>query len=135
MSSKMSSKELAKQVRDFRVGESATDSAIFDFLLSLNTPRSLAVWLLYKHGEHQQLVDLEVDPLHYDLAERFRDDYVATSFLSKANFLRLDVSKKTSSNGKVLKIRGPMSCDELSFYVTSFGPVKKRDELLAAKRS
>lgn len=63
--------------------------AIQDILACLNTPRSLAVWLLFKNDEHDQLVDLKIDPGQYIDAEKFRDDYLATELLSKATFLKL----------------------------------------------
>lgn len=65
-----------------------TTDTILDFLQSLDTPRSLSVWLLYKNKEHKQLLDLDIDPLSYLNDFSFRDDYAATCFLSKAKFLR-----------------------------------------------
>lgn len=60
---------------------------------AIDTPRSLAVSILFRSGEHRQLVDLGFDPLHYrhdvlvDSSAKFRNDYLATEFLSKAKFL------------------------------------------------
>ncbi len=90
MTSQTSSRELAQLAFKYRAAASVTDSSINDFLSALDTPRSLAVWLLYNNQEHEQLVDLGVDPLHYEDGARFRDDYIATEFLSKSNFLKLD---------------------------------------------
>lgn len=103
MSIKSDNNLLAKQVRQFRVCSSVTDSAIRHFFSALDTPRSLAAWLLYESGDHQQLVELEVNPLHYNDAEKFRDDYVATNFLAKADFLKLDISKKDAAMVKFHK--------------------------------
>lgn len=97
MTSKMPGTELAKLARDFRATASATDSAIFDFLSALDCPRSLAVWLLYKNKEHQQLVDMGIRPEWYNNSERFRTAYAATEFLSKSDFLKLDVNKKDAA--------------------------------------
>jgi hypothetical protein len=94
MSSKMRNSELIKLARTFRVPAPATGQAIFDYLSSLDCPRSLAVWLLYDSGEHMQLVDLDCHPNGYDSPFRFRDAYAATTFLSKANFLKLDLDCK-----------------------------------------
>jgi len=94
MSSKRRNSELVKLARTTRVDSSVTDEAIYDFLSSLDCPRSLAVWLLYESGEHQQLVDMDVFPGDYNCRFRFRDAYTATSFLSKASFFKLAVSKK-----------------------------------------
>jgi len=100
MPSKRQSAELVKLARTFRVPSSVTDAAIYDFLQSLDCPRSLAVWLLYSNAEHQQLVDLDIDPMHYISATGFRDAYAATMFLGKSNFLKLDVSKKDAAYKK-----------------------------------
>lgn len=100
MSSKMHNGELVKLAKTFRVAESETDLVIFDFFSALDTPRSLACWILYNNQEYQQLVELEVLPKHYDSPFRFRDDYAATHFLSKSSFLKLDVSKKAKALSK-----------------------------------
>ncbi len=100
MSSKRRNSELVKLARTTRVDSSATDEAIFDFLSSLDCPRSLTVWLLYKNKEYQQLVDLDISPGSYFCKFQFRDAYTATSFLSKASFFKLDVSKKDQAYKK-----------------------------------
>jgi hypothetical protein len=89
MSTKQRGKQFLKGLRTFRVTDDITSSAIKHFLMSLDCPRSLAVWLLYENGEHEQLVDLEINPLDYTV-DTFRDAYVATEFLSKSKFLKLD---------------------------------------------
>jgi hypothetical protein len=94
MSSKRRNAELVKLARTFRVTSSVTDEAVLDYLSALDCPRSLTVWLLYKNGEHQQLVDLDIEPEDYDTVQRFRDAYDAWAFLSKSDFLKLDISKK-----------------------------------------
>jgi len=45
---------------------------------------------MFKYEEHDQLVELTIDPSKYICSEKFRDDYLATEFLSKADFLSLD---------------------------------------------
>lgn len=94
LSSMKHGSELIKLARTYRVPLSATDTAIFDFLSSLNTPKSLAVWLLYFHGEHQQLVDIDINPSDYIDFQDFQNSYSAWAFLSKSSFLKIDVSKK-----------------------------------------
>lgn len=100
MTSQKPSRGLVQLALNYRAGVSVTDDTIFDFLSALDTPRSLSCWLLYSNMEHQQLVDLDVQPLHYNDGARFRDDYVATEFLSKAKFLKLDVSKESAAMSK-----------------------------------
>ena len=98
--SKMHKGQILKTAHEFRAAMSVTDTAIFDFLLALDTPRSLTVWLLYSNKEHQQLVDLKVSPSHYCSVTKFRDDYQATEFLSKSDFLKLEVSKSDAAFAK-----------------------------------
>lgn len=103
MSFKRRNRELAVAARNYRVGTSVTDEAIFNTLQALDCPRSLTVWLLYKSGEHQQLADLGFDPGAYETFTRFRDAYHATHFLSKSDFLKLDVSKEQAAFDKFFK--------------------------------
>lgn len=100
MSSKKRNTELVKLAQTYHVAKSDTDTSIFDFLSALDCPKSLAVWLLYTNGEHQQLVDLDIDPLDYNDPWGFRDAYAAYCFLSKADFFKLAVSKKQAAYKK-----------------------------------
>jgi hypothetical protein len=102
MKTQSHSSQLAQLLRS-RVSSSATDDAISSFLHDLDTPRSLTVWLLYSLKEHDQLVSLDIDPLDYSDANRFRLDYIATHFLSKADFLDTSVSKKKAAMDKFYK--------------------------------
>lgn len=90
MSSKSHSLNLVKQVKAIRVGASETDDAIYNFLLSLDCPRSLSIWLLYSNKEYVQLIEMtggNTDPYQFNSVKDFRDAYTATQFLSKAEFL------------------------------------------------
>ena len=93
MKTEFSHAQALKDARDFRVPQQTTDVTIFQLLLSIDSPRSLAVWLLYKNNEHKQLLDLEIQPENYANAQLFRDDYVATLLLSKAVFLNTGYDK------------------------------------------
>jgi hypothetical protein len=90
---KHSVSEAIKLARRMRYPRHKTDEAVRLFLEGIDTPRSLAVWILYRYGEHQQLVDLECDPNLYLDRFRFRSDYAATELLSKSDFLKLDVDR------------------------------------------
>jgi len=89
MSSKKDGSNFLKGVGVFRVPLDATSEAIEDVLQSLDCPRALTVWLLYKSGEHEQLASLKTVVAHYRNVESFRDAYCATKLVSKATFLRL----------------------------------------------
>lgn len=92
-----------------RVGARSTKDAIHLFLSAIGSPRAIAVWMLYEYGEHDQLTRLEIDPewyLPFSLRATdpllfairgpfaFRDDYTATKFLSKAEFLKTSLIVK-----------------------------------------
>ena len=100
MSHKQRNSELVKQARTFHVAASANDDAIFDFFSALDTPKSLAAWILYSSGEHSQLVEMDVSPRDYSCPVAFRDDYAVVNFLAKADFLNLPVSKKEAALAK-----------------------------------
>lgn len=55
---------------------------------------SLACWLLYKYGEHEQLAGKKVQPEHYTQMTRFRDDYLVVSYLSKWKGLQTGINLK-----------------------------------------
>jgi hypothetical protein len=103
MSSKSLNTERLKVFRTTRYDRRFNDEAILQFLSSLDCPRSLTVWILYKSGEHQQLVDLGCLADSYQNAATFRDAYAATEFLSKSQFLELSVSKKDAAITKFRK--------------------------------
>lgn len=75
----------------YSVSRSVTDRTIEKLLSGLDCPRSLAVALCYKYGEHQQLLDFGFNPDAYASPAQARDAYIATELLSKAEFLKLDV--------------------------------------------
>jgi hypothetical protein len=103
MHSKRHSSSLLKEVRAFRVGSIDNDVSIFNFLSSIDTPRALTVWLLYSEKQHDQLSALDIDPNLYTNPYRFRLDYVATQFLSKASFLKTSFDRKKVAVSKFLK--------------------------------
>jgi hypothetical protein len=119
MSTKSSNADCAKHVRKHRVSESFNDSAIFNFFSALDCPRSLTCWLLYKHKEHRQLVDLDVLPIRYSDGKKFRDDYIATCFLSKADFLDIGQSKKQAAMDKFSKFEDLCRCTNDRFRPSS----------------
>jgi len=91
---------LVKLARDSRIAPSDTDMFIRDYLQALNCPRALTVWLLYESREHNQLVSLDIEPQQYYNAAGFRDAYLATKFLSKADFLETGIDKDKAALSK-----------------------------------
>lgn len=91
-------KRIASYVK--RVTPSSADSIILDYLERLGTPRALHVWMLYKAGQHRDLVELKFDPSLYELVfsrtgiHRLRSDYAASKFFSKCKNLKTLINKK-----------------------------------------
>jgi len=125
MSHKSHSSLLAQLAKDYHAPSSITDDSIHNFFSSLNAPKSLAAWLLYKHGEYQQLLDLDVNPMDYNDPFRFRDDYAAVSFLSKADFLPLAVSKQDAAFSKFFKYEEKCSQTNFRFRNPALDPLYK----------
>lgn len=72
-------------------------SVVLEVCEAVNTPRSLAVWLMFSNNEHEQLVSLEINPSLYFDSHSFADDYLVTEFLSKADFLSLERDPKAAA--------------------------------------
>ena len=89
MSSKKYGSRFHKGISHYRVPEEVSSSAIEGYLSALDCPRALMVWLLFSNGEHDQLSQLEFNPLDYANHVALRDAYAATKFLSKYQGLSL----------------------------------------------
>lgn len=65
---------------------------------AVDSPRSLACWLLYDSSEFEQLVRLDIDPANYGSDRRdifrFQADYQVTSYLQKNDFLKTGIDTK-----------------------------------------
>lgn len=74
----------------------ADDIVLRGFLERLDTPTALGVWLRYKYGEHADLIKVKVDQANYlsTDSDKFRRDYAATKFFSKAKGLKTGVDLK-----------------------------------------
>jgi len=77
-----------------RVSREGQDFIILDYLETLDCARALTCWLLYKNGEHRQLVTLSCDPNLYESVETFRPAYAATKYLSKCTGLKTGIDLK-----------------------------------------
>lgn len=83
-----------------RLSKDATDRLIYLYYLSLDCPRSLTSWILFKNKEFKQLVELEFNPSDYNDLNTARDSLAATKYLSKAIFLDTKIDKKEVAMGK-----------------------------------
>ncbi len=92
-----------------------TYGLIESYLSALDCPRSLAVWLMFKFNEHDQLIALDINPDLYLDPKEFRDAYLSTKFLSKATFLSTSVDKKKTA------IDGFLACEQACRVVNGDG--------------
>ncbi|QJT93785.1 RNA-dependent RNA polymerase [Erysiphe necator associated levi-like virus 1] len=67
---------------------------VFETCKSIDSPRSLAVWMLFDSNEHTQLLGLDIDPNSYASAHEFSDDYLVTKFLSKYPGLKTGIDTR-----------------------------------------
>lgn len=81
----MHKQELEKGLRPFPRPKSAEllDAVFRSLCESIDSPRSLAAYLMFKHKEYDQLTSLEIDPNLYEKSHAFADDYLVTKFLAK----------------------------------------------------
>jgi hypothetical protein len=86
--------------------------------------------------EHQQLVDLEINPLDYEEPEKFRLDYLAIHFLSKSDFLTIEISKEQAAMEKFRKFESQCEATNRRFRSLYFSPKQMglNDQLLFATR-
>jgi len=69
-------------------------------LEGLDTPRALTCSLLARSGQWEDLLALVCDPLHYNDAHQFADDYLATAAMSKNERLPLGLDRREVAVGK-----------------------------------
>lgn len=112
-----------------RVVRTRTDAAIFSFLRSIDSPKSLAVWLMYAYGEHDQLTQVATNPSHYIDMARFRDDYAASSLLSKASFLKTSFDREQVALEKFSKAEDKCRLVNQALWPFSTADFKSPEEL------
>lgn len=110
------------------------DRVVYEYLRSLDCPRALAVYLLYESSEHDQLVALSFDPLHYNSAASARDSLAATKFLSKAKFLSTSFDVRKVAIDKFYLAEAACKETNLRFRRDTFQLSITRDVLMCASR-
>lgn len=68
-----------------------------------DTPVSLACWLMFKHGEHEQLASKDIDPSQYNSLRDFRRDYAVVKYLSKYKGLNTGIDVENVARTSWLK--------------------------------
>ncbi|DAD51030.1 RNA-directed RNA polymerase [ssRNA phage SRR6960551_9] len=77
-----------------RPAAQAVAQAYYALCKSVNSPRSLGMWLRYKYREHADLARVGLDPNDYLHADDFRNDYLVVEFLSKYKGLDTGIDTK-----------------------------------------
>lgn len=85
---------------------------------AIDSPRALAVALLVENGEWNQLLDLSIDSKHYDNVQKFSDDYLVTSILSKNPRLPTNINKRDVAIAKFLAAEA--DCKEANSRISLF---------------
>lgn len=68
----------------------------------LDTAISLSCWILLKNGEHDQLVSKRINPEDYNCPQKFADDYMAVSLLSKSQLVSTSFDKEARARESYL---------------------------------
>lgn len=63
----------------------------------VDTPRSLYVYLLLENQMYDEIASLTCDPLHYNDARRFADDYLVTEVMRKSALLPIEGDRKAKA--------------------------------------
>lgn len=79
-----------KKIDSMRLLETQVTSSLCE---TVGSPRALTVQLLMQYGEWNQLVDLSVNPDHYDDPQKFADDYLVTEVMRKSDSLPLGINR------------------------------------------
>lgn len=116
-----------KGARSFRVPKEFTSLAIKSFLNSLDCARALTVWILYESGEHEQLAQLEFNPLDYLDSDSLGDAYAATKFLSKYKGLTLSFDPTQRAFEKFNLVEAQCKQTNLNFLNLSRHPSYRGD--------
>lgn len=84
--------------------------------MSVDSPRALTVLLLIQYEEFDQLVTLDIDPIHYDDVSSFRRDYLCTKVLSKS--LRIPTSFDLKAEALKSFYEGEERCKQTNLALT-----------------
>jgi len=84
----------------------------------IDTPRSLAVYLLAHYGELPQLLDLEINPDHYDDPSAFADDYLVTEMIKKSKAQDFGIDRELVAFTKWCQAE--MQCSDANDLIESF---------------
>jgi len=90
-----------------------------EYLEVLDCPRALTCWILFSSGQPEwvQLVNLQIDPDHYETIDSFRAAYAATKFLSKISDLKTGIDK--AGVAMEAAVKAEVKCSETNSHLRS----------------
>jgi len=107
------------------LSEKTLMSVSLELFEAIDSPRSLAAWILLREGEYSQLVNLEIDANNYQHSFRFADDYLATKFLSKyPEFVHPDLDPEAEALKSFLKYEETCRLTNIKFKQLEEDPSK-----------
>lgn len=106
-SSRKTMRRSAKHSRTYpaycKVNRTNAEELYLGYLETIGSPIALSVWMLYKSGEHDQLVAKSIDPFNYNCGMSFRNDYAAVKFFSKTKGLKTTFNLKEVALASAVK--------------------------------
>lgn len=85
---------------------------------SIDTPRSLAVYLLAHYGEYAQLLNLDINPDNYNNPSAFADDYLVTEMIKKSKAQDFGIDRELVAYNKWLSAE--KQCREANDLIESY---------------
>lgn len=89
-----STKQKAIDFDNFKIHNQTKHALVGKFFEAIDTPKALACWLLYRNGEHEQLVKMRAKSKDYNCPIKLRADMAAVSFLRKNEGLKTGIDTK-----------------------------------------
>jgi len=111
-----------------RVTSGVTPEVVTRFYEALDCPRSLTAEILFRYGEVDQLLSLEADPMKFLNASSFRDAHLASSLLTRSDFLDSSFDREALALDKFYKFES--RCKHINRYLDNsfFGDVNDISE-------
>jgi len=105
-----------------KVRKGEVNSYIRGYFECIDTPRSLACWLLYEAREHEQLVNLNFEPSSYKDPKYVALDFAATSFLKKYKGLKTGIDTEAVALKKFSEAEAVCEATNLRFRNLALDP-------------
>lgn len=87
-----------------------------------DSPIALSCYMLYKHGEFDQLVSKDLDPLCFNNLNEFRDAYACVNFLRKSETLKTSFDREAVAFEKFRESEAACASTNRRFRNLAFDP-------------